>query len=58
MTIMSKKFSVTVSDTIFKDLESIAEREGRTTANLAAYLIESGLREMVKLDLLRKQNKQ
>ncbi len=57
MTIMSKKFSVTVSDTIFKDLESIAEREGRTTANLAAYLIESGLREMVKLDLLRKQNK-
>jgi predicted DNA-binding protein len=55
---MSKKFSVTVSDTIFKDLESIAEREGRTTANLAAYLIESGLREMVKLDLLRKQNKQ
>jgi len=57
MTIMSKKFSVTVSDTIFKDLESIAEREGRTTANLAAYLIESGLREMIKLELLRKQNK-
>ena len=58
MAIMSKKFSVTVSDTIFKDLESIAEREGRTTANLAAYLIESGLREMIKLELLRKQDKQ
>ena len=58
MAIMSKKFSVTVSDTIFKDLEAIAEREGRTTANLAAYFIESGLREMIKLELLRKQDKQ
>lgn len=58
MTIMSKKFSVTVSDSVFKELESIAEREGRTTANLAAYLIESGLREIIKLELLRKQDKQ
>lgn len=50
---MSKKFSVTLPDAIFKDLEEIATKEGRTTANLAAYLIESGIREIKKLELKR-----
>jgi predicted DNA-binding protein len=53
---MSKKFSVTVSDAIFKELEDMAEKEGRTTANLAAYLIEAGLREIIKIQALKKQN--
>lgn len=55
MSLMSKKFSVTVSDAIFKELETMAEKEGRTTANLAAYLIESGLREILKIEALKKQ---
>jgi aminoglycoside phosphotransferase (APT) family kinase protein len=41
---VSKKFSVTVPDQIFELLEEWAEAQGRPTANLAAYLIESGLR--------------
>jgi hypothetical protein len=56
MSLMSKKFSVTVSDAIFKELEDMAEKEGRTTANLAAYLIEAGLREIIKIQALKKQN--
>ncbi len=56
MSLMSKKFSVTISDAIFKELEDMAEKEGRTTANLAAYLIEAGLREIIKIQALKKQN--
>ncbi|KYC37454.1 hypothetical protein WA1_41475 [Scytonema hofmannii PCC 7110] len=42
---MSKKFSVTVPDSVFNDLERLAELQGRPTANLAAFLIELGVRE-------------
>ena len=52
---MSKKFSVTLSDAIFKELEDMAYNQGRTTANLAAYLVESGLREIIKIEALKKQ---
>ncbi|MFL0605727.1 ribbon-helix-helix domain-containing protein [Cylindrospermopsis raciborskii] len=45
---MSKRFSVTVPDTIFEELEKMADTQGRTTANLAAFLIESGIREIKK----------
>jgi predicted DNA-binding ribbon-helix-helix protein len=38
---MSKRFTVTLPDAVFKDLEDIAAKEGRSTANLAAFLIES-----------------
>jgi predicted DNA-binding protein len=38
-----KKFSVTVPDSVFKDLEALAEHQGRPTANLAAFLVELGL---------------
>ncbi len=38
-----KKFSVTVPDSVFKDLEVLAEHQGRPTANLASLLIELGL---------------
>ncbi|MFM6224325.1 MAG: ribbon-helix-helix domain-containing protein, partial [Dolichospermum sp.] len=43
---MSKRFSVTVPDTIFEELEKMADTQGRTTANLAAFLIETGIREI------------
>ncbi|MFM6255950.1 MAG: ribbon-helix-helix domain-containing protein [Dolichospermum sp.] len=45
---MSKRFIVTVPDTIFEELEKMADTQGRTTANLAAFLIESGIREIKK----------
>ncbi|MFM5958048.1 MAG: ribbon-helix-helix domain-containing protein [Dolichospermum sp.] len=48
---MSKRFSVTLPDTVFEDLEKIANEQGRTTANLAAFLVESGIREFKKLEL-------
>lgn len=38
-----KKFSVTVPDSVFKDLEVLAEHQGRPTANLGSFLIELGL---------------
>jgi predicted DNA-binding protein len=56
MQLMSKKFSVTLPDAIYKDLEDIANREGRSTANLAAFLIECGIREIKKLEV-KKQNR-
>ncbi|WP_414546571.1 ribbon-helix-helix domain-containing protein [Nostoc sp. CCY0012] len=43
---MSKRFSVTLPDTVFDQLEALAENQGRTTANLAAYLIEVGVRNI------------
>ncbi|MFM6371869.1 MAG: ribbon-helix-helix domain-containing protein, partial [Dolichospermum sp.] len=39
---------VTVPDTIFEELEKMADTQGRTTANLAAFLIETGIREIKK----------
>ncbi|MTJ48383.1 hypothetical protein FJR05_11125 [Dolichospermum sp. UHCC 0259] len=45
---MSKRFTVTLPDAVFKDLEDIANNEGRSTANLAAFVIESGIREIKK----------
>ena len=41
---VSKRIFVTLPDVIHKDLEEWAEYQGRPTANLAAYLIESGIR--------------
>ncbi len=47
MTGVSKKFSVTVPDQIFELLEEWADEQGRPTANLAAYLIEAGIRSAI-----------
>ncbi|MFM7560594.1 ribbon-helix-helix domain-containing protein [Cylindrospermopsis raciborskii] len=33
---------------MFEELEKMADTQGRTTANLAAFLIESGIREIKK----------
>jgi predicted DNA-binding protein len=45
---MSKRFSVTLPDLIFEELEKLANEQGRTTANLAAFLIETGIRDIKK----------
>lgn len=37
---MSKKFSLTVPDEIYEDLEKWAKAEGRNPANLGAFLLE------------------
>jgi hypothetical protein len=42
---VSKKVYVTLADTVQEDLEGWASYQGRPTANLAAYLIELGIRE-------------
>lgn len=41
--VVSKRILVTLADAVHQDLEGWAEAQGRPTANLAAYLIESGL---------------
>jgi metal-responsive CopG/Arc/MetJ family transcriptional regulator len=45
---MSKRFTVTLPDSIYKELDTIAGKEGRSTANLAAFLIEQGVRDIKK----------
>jgi hypothetical protein len=42
---VSKRVLVTLPDTVAADLEAWAEYQGRPTANLAAFLIELGLRQ-------------
>jgi hypothetical protein len=42
---VSKKVYVTLPDTVYEALEGWADYQGRPTANLAAYLIELGIRE-------------
>lgn len=41
---VSKRFTVTVPDSVFEDLEVWSNAQGRPTANLAAFLIEVGIR--------------
>ena len=48
---MSKRFSVTLPDAVFEELEKLANEQGRTTANLAAFIVESGIREIKKTQL-------
>jgi CopG-like RHH_1 or ribbon-helix-helix domain, RHH_5 len=43
---VSKRFTVTVPDSVFEDLEILADTQGRPTANLAAFLIELGIKQI------------
>ncbi len=45
---MSKRFSVTLPNAVFEELEKLAHEQGRTTANLAAFLVESSICEIKK----------
>lgn len=42
---VSKRVLVTLPDTVAADLEAWAAYQGRPTANLAAFLIELGIRQ-------------
>ncbi|NJL09354.1 MAG: hypothetical protein HC908_01480 [Calothrix sp. SM1_7_51] len=42
---MSKRVFVTLPDSVFEDLEQWADSQGRPTANLAAFLIETSIRQ-------------
>lgn len=48
-----KKFTVTVPDSVFEDLEILADTQGRPTANLAAFLIELGIKQIKESGELR-----
>ena len=40
-----KRFTVTLADSVFAELQEWADSEGRPTANLAAFLIEQAIRK-------------
>jgi hypothetical protein len=42
---MSKRVFLTLPDEVFEDLERWAAKQGRPTANLAGYLVESCIRQ-------------
>ena len=42
---MSKRVFLTLPDELFEDLERWAVKQGRPTANLAAYLVENGIQQ-------------
>jgi hypothetical protein len=42
---VSKRVFVTLPDSVFEDLEQWADSQGRPTANLAAFLIETSIRQ-------------
>lgn len=42
---MSKRTTITLPDGIFDDLENWADKEGRPTANLAAFLVELAVKQ-------------
>jgi predicted DNA-binding protein len=43
---VSKRFTVTLPDSVFENLELLAQAQGRPTANLAAFLIEVGISQI------------
>lgn len=42
---VSKRVMVTLPDSVYEDLEKWADKQGRPTANLAAFLIEASIRD-------------
>lgn len=43
---MTKRINVTLPDVVFEKLVNTANKQGRSIANLAAYLIEARLEEI------------
>lgn len=42
---MSKRTTITLPDGIYEDLERWADKEGRPTANLVAFLVEVAVKQ-------------
>ncbi len=55
--VVTKKFSVNVPDAIYEQLEQWADEQGRSSANLAAFLIEMGIRQAVERGELKPKKK-
>ena len=45
---VSKRVFVTLPDVVFEQLETWAEMQGRPTANLAGFLIETSIRKAIE----------
>lgn len=43
--VVSKRLMVTLPDSVAQALEALADRQGRPTANLAAFILEASVRE-------------
>jgi CopG-like RHH_1 or ribbon-helix-helix domain, RHH_5 len=54
---VSKRVFVTLPDSVFEDLEQWAESQGRPTANLAAFLIETSVRQAKERGEVAQKNK-
>ncbi|PHV63753.1 ribbon-helix-helix domain-containing protein [Cyanobacterium aponinum] len=46
---MSKRVYITLSDQVYENLVQEAKSQGRTTANLAAHLVEKGIQSLHKI---------
>ncbi len=55
--VVTKKFSVNVPDAIYEQLEQWADEQGRSSSNLAAFLIEMGIRQAVERGELKPKKK-
>lgn len=42
---VSRRFTITIPDSIYDELARWADHQGRATANLAAYLVEVGINQ-------------
>jgi len=42
---VSKRVFITIPDAVFEDLEDWADQQGRPNANLAAFLVETAVRQ-------------
>lgn len=42
---VSKRVFITIPDAVFKNLEDWSDQQGRPTANLAAFLVETAVRQ-------------
>jgi hypothetical protein len=52
-----KRVNLSLPEGIYSDLEAWAESQGRPVANLAAYLVEAGVREAKEKGEVPTQNK-
>jgi CopG-like RHH_1 or ribbon-helix-helix domain, RHH_5 len=42
---VSKRVNLTLPDSVFEELEAWADQQGRPTANLAAFIVESAVKQ-------------
>lgn len=45
---VSKRVNLTLPDVVYQSLEDWAERQGRPTANLAAFLVELAIKQAIE----------